>query len=681
MAIPAKPQRPARRRSRSAARSIFTIGTVALVMLSGTAGALAQPTTTPAPTPSAVPGPASTQRAPAPVDPCATPDTTAPMTTTTAPPTTTATTTAAVPAPLCETVPPVASSSTAAPIPTGMPAPEQAPASETPAPEQAPTSDAPATTKIPYTGLPTENPNDTVVPGKMRSDREEFPEGFTKDQADQAEIFEAELLKKKAMQRGVNALAAPTDCRPYWPTNFQVCGEIRLKYDSLGGSTSFLGPPSANDVANPDNYGRRQTFWNGPIYWSPATGAHPVVNSFLNRWGVHQYESGWLKYPTTDEIVLPDGGRRQEFQQGAIYVAFQNAIGSAIANGPLRDKYNSVGGLAPGGTLLGYLIEDHKRTLPDGQGQMARFQNGVIYWSPNTGAHTVLGGILTKWSQRGYEGGALGYPTSDGLINADGVGQRQEFQNAAIYYHPSRGLASSIGGEIRNKWNSLGAEAGDLGYPTSDEVDIPQELAFAGTRMNTFEAGIIAWSPSLGASDGQWYAIEGSDPGVASRQPEQPGQAVKIRPGNAVNVACPAETIHDADSEYSCETAWPNHPFYGGKVISRFGRPDAFTYPGHGAFGSAHALEDHNLGLNAMGKIVNFSRRVPFGTQSRVFYQAEFRIRDSASVIAQVRVQEIAMTEEDREDEYAMGVVTGYCKTGSEAGEGYCAPWVNATLR
>ncbi len=82
-----------------------------------------------------------------------------------------------------------------------------------------------------------------------------------------------------------------------------------------------------------------------------------------------------------------------------------------------------------------------------------------------------------------------------------------------------------------------------------------------------------------------------------------------------------------------------------------------------------------------MGKIVNFSRRVPFGTQSRVFYQAEFRIRDSASVIAQVRVQEIAMTEEDREDEYAMGVVTGYCKTGSEAGEGYCAPWVNATLR
>lgn len=41
--------------------------------------------------------------------------------------------------------------------------------------------------KIPYTGLPTENPNETLVPGKMRSDREKIPEGYTKEQADGAE--------------------------------------------------------------------------------------------------------------------------------------------------------------------------------------------------------------------------------------------------------------------------------------------------------------------------------------------------------------------------------------------------------------------------------------------------------------------------------------------------------------
>jgi hypothetical protein len=261
----------------------------------------------------------------------------------------------------------------------------------------------------------------------MRSDREEMPEGFTKEQADRAEIAEANDLKKRSLQRGMSALAAPTDCMRYWPQEqYLVCGEIRVKYDSLGGSTSFLGPPSSNDVANPDNYGRRQTFWNGPIYWSPATGAHPVVNSFLNRWGTYQYEAGRLKYPTTDEIVLPDGGRRQEFQQGAIYVAFQNAIGAAIFNGPLRDKYNSVGGLAPANTLLGYPTQDQVG-LPDGQGQMDRFQNGVIYWSPNGGAHPVTGGLLTKWAYSAYEIGSWGYPIGDATVSGANSSQPFEF--------------------------------------------------------------------------------------------------------------------------------------------------------------------------------------------------------------------------------------------------------------
>lgn len=92
-------------------------------------------------------------------------------------------------------------------------------------------------------------------------------------------------------------------------------------------------------------------------------------------------------------------------------VAFQNAIGSAIQNGPLRDKYNALGGLAPGGTSLGYLTEDHNRALPDGQGQGARFENGVIYWSPATGAHEVTGVPLLLWAASGYEASQFGYPT------------------------------------------------------------------------------------------------------------------------------------------------------------------------------------------------------------------------------------------------------------------------------
>ncbi|MGX4711992.1 LGFP repeat-containing protein [Rhodococcus ruber] len=269
---------------------------------------------------------------------------------------------------------------------------------------------------------PTENPKSTLVPGQMRSDREEVPAPFTKEDADKAEIAEARLRSSRSL--------TASSCQVYWPSWFQVCGAIRDKYNSLGGPASFLSYPTSGNILNPGGTGERVTFANGPIYWSAATGAHPVVNSFLNRWGIHGYEAGWLKYPTTDEVVLPDGGRRQEFQEGAIYVAFQNAIGSAIRNGPLRDKYNAVGGLAPGGTLLGYPIQD-QIGLPDGQGQMDRFERGVIYWHPTTGAYTIHGEILDRWADSGYESGAFGYPTSEQITDANDR-FKQQFQHGEI---------------------------------------------------------------------------------------------------------------------------------------------------------------------------------------------------------------------------------------------------------
>lgn len=221
-------------------------------------------------------------------------------------------------------------------------------------------------------------------------------------------------------------------CQQYWPSDKWVCGAIRDKYNSLGAQFSFLLWPTSDELTSPDGHGKFNTFQNGPIYWSAAGGAHPVVNSILNRWGVHQYEMGWLGYPTTDEIVHADGvGRRQEFQNGAVYVAFQNAISSAIKNGPIRDKWNTVGAETPG-SLLGYPTNDEVG-LPDGQGRMARFERGVIYWHPTTGAYPVHGEILNQWTAQGYETGPAGYPIDDQRqISPAGVtpvGFEQRFQN------------------------------------------------------------------------------------------------------------------------------------------------------------------------------------------------------------------------------------------------------------
>ncbi|MCF8786910.1 hypothetical protein K7Z00_29200, partial [Rhodococcus ruber] len=82
---------------------------------------------------------------------------------------------------------------------------------------------------------PTQNPNSTIMPGKMRSDRQELPEGFTKEDADKAEIAEAKLLAasrsrnaRSSTTTNAVAAAAPTDCMVYFPAwQYVVCGEIR----------------------------------------------------------------------------------------------------------------------------------------------------------------------------------------------------------------------------------------------------------------------------------------------------------------------------------------------------------------------------------------------------------------------------------------------------------------------
>ncbi|MCS4255979.1 hypothetical protein M2405_004282 [Rhodococcus erythropolis] len=115
--------------------------------------------------------------------------------------------------------------------------------------------------------------------------------------------------------------------------------------------------------------------------------------------------------------------------------------------------------------------------------------NGPIYWSAAGGAHPVVNHFLAAWARHGYEGGYIGYPTTDEIVNADGVGRRQEFTGAAIYWRLNE--AYSIGGAIRDKWAAMGGESGALGYPITDELPGVRH----GGRYNDFTNGTTAWKP------------------------------------------------------------------------------------------------------------------------------------------------------------------------------------------
>lgn len=233
----------------------------------------------------------------------------------------------------------------------------------------------------------------------MRSDREPVPDGYSKEEADKAETMEAAIA-------GTQPFATP-GCQVYWPAPYEVCGAIKDKYNELGGPNSFLLWPTSNELTNPDGIGKRSTFQNGPIYWHPDAGAHPVVNHFFAAWQRNGLEAGVLGYPTSDELVNPDNiGRRQYFQGGTIYWKLNDAY---FVGGAIRDKWGETGWETG---YLGYPTSD-ETIAPDGVGRFNSFEHGMIYWSPSTGAHPVSGGILTKWAMTNYEAGPYGYPVSD----------------------------------------------------------------------------------------------------------------------------------------------------------------------------------------------------------------------------------------------------------------------------
>nr|WP_246316354.1 hypothetical protein [Kineococcus aurantiacus] len=222
---------------------------------------------------------------------------------------------------------------------------------------------------------------------------------------------------------------APVPDNPAPPAPCGVQGAIRDRWVALGGAGGVLGAATTCELTTPDGSARYTRFTHGSVYWSPATGAQDVRGAIEGRWADLGWENSWLHLPTTGE-------------------------------NPLRG------------------------------GAFNRFQGGSVYWSPATGAQAVRGLILAAWGTTGWENGVLGYPTTTEAPLPGGA--FNHFQGGSVYWSPATG-AHLVRGAIRDAWARQGWETGRLGYPTSDEYDVP------GGRRSDFQGGSITWTPAAGA--------------------------------------------------------------------------------------------------------------------------------------------------------------------------------------
>lgn len=189
----------------------------------------------------------------------------------------------------------------------------------------------------------------------------------------------------------------------------------------------------------------------------------------------------------TDEYDVP-GGKSTDFRFGRVFWSQQTGAHSVV--GAIGASYQAEGG--PGGSLG--LPTSGETVTPDGRGRFSTFQNGVIYWSPSTGAHAVRGGIRALWQERGAERGELGYPTTDEITNPNKPGVVQGFQGGTVYWSEETG-PKVVEGDILRVYREAGAENSDLGYPTTDEIS----LSTRNGAFSRFQGGYIYWSPRTGA--------------------------------------------------------------------------------------------------------------------------------------------------------------------------------------
>jgi LGFP repeat len=227
--------------------------------------------------------------------------------------------------------------------------------------------------------------------------------------------------------------------------------------------------------------------------YSASVHAYTSVDQCDNWSGPDNYNSTSnraLGYVSSYSPRPVRGGTAWNADNGALFQTYRgtHAVQGAIAGtySRLRETYGPLG--VPVTSEYG---------LPTRYGFYNLFENGAIYWSPQTGANAVVGEIYRRYAAIGYESSPLGLPTTSELPTPRRAGAYNHFERGSVYWSPATG-AHEVYGAIRDAWAREGWESSWLGFPQSGEY---QSGAY---RRSDFQGGYIVWSPSTGAQVHRW---------------------------------------------------------------------------------------------------------------------------------------------------------------------------------
>jgi len=251
---------------------------------------------------------------------------------------------------------------------------------------------------------------------------------------------------------------------------------------SSGGWTSAGAVPYLPAKADPyDGFtGNAMHAWSTTIDTGRLERAYPAIGSLLridvvSRDGHGEWEGRvWsvrLHGTEADRTVSGDSFRW-------MYGLRSNWF--TIDPTPIMARWSGIGGAK---SVVGPV---RSAEVVAGAGSVQRFAHGRIYYSRTTGARELYGPILHEYTALGGPRSRLGFPTTGIKGALDGF--RAKFQRGVVYTHPDTGAVPVLGTAITNRYLAAGGVRSALGWPTHTNTKTAH-----GERVG-FEHGYIWYS-------------------------------------------------------------------------------------------------------------------------------------------------------------------------------------------
>lgn len=207
----------------------------------------------------------------------------------------------------------------------------------------------------------------------------------------------------------------------------------------------------------------------------------------------------WVSDYNAQQYLADQVHFRNEYQY-VLAGPMGDSFGAALRGNTLKGAVGTMHANTGGTAKYGYPLNNETPSVNGGVYQ--RFaKNYTIYWSANTGAHSVSfnGAIGGKYQSAGYERG-YGYPVEEEVPFSYGMRQVFEGPNGPtrVYWSPNTGARAMKGnGAIFKKWVDMG-HANTLGFPITDETPTGNGVVQYFRNAQGKEYGIY-WSAATGA--------------------------------------------------------------------------------------------------------------------------------------------------------------------------------------